>query len=276
MLLLLTIKNYSLLVLDVSVWRRNAQIGKCSIDLRTLPREITHSMWQGLEESAGEVYLMLTISGTTASETITDLTSYKEDPRERETLQKRYALKSCFQNLRDVGHLTVKIFGATGLVAADLGGKSDPFCVLELVNSRLQTQTEYKTLAPNWNKIFTFNVKDMTSVLEVTVFDEDRDHKVEFLGRVVVPLLRIRNGEKRWYALKDKTMYNRAKGAAPQILLEMTVVWNPIRAAIRALEPKEEKLVQQEARFKRQLFLRNVSRLKAIIMYVLDCGRWVQ
>lgn len=60
-----------------------------------------------------------------------------------------------FQNLRDIGHLTVKIYGATGLVAADIGGKSDPFCVLELINARLQTQTEYKTLAPNWNKIFT-------------------------------------------------------------------------------------------------------------------------
>ncbi len=58
-------------------------------------------------------------------------------------------------NLRDVGHLTVKVFRAKGLVAADIGGKSDPFCVLQLVNSRLQTQTEYKTLTPIWNKIFT-------------------------------------------------------------------------------------------------------------------------
>lgn len=57
----------------------------------------------------------------------------------------------------------------------------------------------------------------MTSVLEVTVFDEDRDHKVEFLGRVVIPLLRIHNGEKRWYTLKDKTMFTRAKGTSPQV-----------------------------------------------------------
>lgn len=49
----------------------------------------------------------------------------------------------------------VQVFRAQGLAAADLGGKSDPFCVLELVNARLQTQTEYKTLAPNWQKIFT-------------------------------------------------------------------------------------------------------------------------
>lgn len=229
-----------------------------------------------MDESAGEVFLMLTISGTTASETITDLTSYREDPRDRAMLERRYNLRNSFKNLRDVGHLTVKVFGSTGLFAADLGGKSDPFCVIELINSRLQTQTEYKTLSPNWNKIFTFNVKDITSVLEVTVYDEDRDHKVEFLGRVVIPLLRIRNGEKRWYALKDKTMCSRAKGTSPQILLEMTVVWNQLRAAIRALEPKEEKLVQQEVKFKRQVFQRNVTRLKAIIVYILETGRWVQ
>jgi len=65
------------------------------------------------------------------------------------------AIHRFYQNLRDVGHLTVRVYGATGLASADIGGKSDPFCVLELVNSRLQTQTEYKTLTPNWNKIFT-------------------------------------------------------------------------------------------------------------------------
>lgn len=65
------------------------------------------------------------------------------------------ALVNTLHHLRDVGHLTVKVFRAQGLAAADLGGKSDPFCVLELVNARLQTQTEYKTLSPSWQKIFT-------------------------------------------------------------------------------------------------------------------------
>ena len=44
---------------------------------------------------------------------------------------------------------------AQGLHSADLGGKSDPFAVVEIVNDRLQTQTEYKTLAPVWQKVFT-------------------------------------------------------------------------------------------------------------------------
>jgi hypothetical protein len=51
---------------------------------------------------------------------------------------------------------------------------------------------------------------------------------VEFLGKVAIPLLRVRNGEKKWYSLKDKKLHGRAKGNCPQILLEMTVLWNPV------------------------------------------------
>ena len=61
--------------------------------------------------------------------------------------------------MKDIGHLVVKIMKAQGLHSADLGGKSDPFAVVEIVNDRLQTQTEYKTLAPVWQKVFTLCVK---------------------------------------------------------------------------------------------------------------------
>jgi len=47
-------------------------------------------------------------------------------------------LQKSFSDLKDVGHLTVKVYEAQGLAALDIGGKSDPFCVLELVNARLQ------------------------------------------------------------------------------------------------------------------------------------------
>ncbi|XP_046822715.1 multiple C2 and transmembrane domain-containing protein isoform X2 [Vespa crabro] len=267
--------------LEVTVWDRDRShqddlMGKTVIDLATLERETTHRLWRDLEDGSGSIFLLLTISGTTASETISDLAAHEETPRERTNLIERYSLLNTLQRPRDVGHLTVKIYRAQGLAAADLGGKSDPFCVLELVNARLQTQTEYKTLAPNWQKIFTFNVKDINSVLEVTVYDEDRDHKVEFLGKVAIPLLRIRNGEKRWYALKDKKLRGRAKGNSPQILLEMTVIWNVFRACIRTLNPKEKKYMEPEIKFKRQVFLRNVLRLKAIILFFIEMGKYIQ
>ena len=39
--------------------------------------------------------------------------------------------------------------------------------------------------------IFCSNVKDIHSVLEVTVYDEDQNKKVEFLGKVIIPLLKV-------------------------------------------------------------------------------------
>ncbi len=59
-----------------------------------------------------------------------------------------------FYKMKDVGHLMVKVLKAQGLHSADLGGKSDPFAVVELCNNRAQTQTEYKTLLPTWQKVF--------------------------------------------------------------------------------------------------------------------------
>ena len=45
---------------------------------------------------------------------------------------------------------------------------------------------------------FTSDVKDIHDFLEVTIYDEDKDHKYEFLGRIRIPLLRIKNNEKKW------------------------------------------------------------------------------
>lgn len=226
-----------------------------------------------MSNGSGSLFFLLTISGTANCESISDLTSYEISNREKQNLLKRYSLTRTLQNLKDVGHLTVKVYGAEGLPAADLGGKSDPFCVLELVNARLQTQTEYKTLSPSWQKIFTFNIKDINSVLEVTIYDEDRDHKVEFLGKVSIPLLRIKNGDKKWYHLKDKKLTTRAKG---QVMLEMEVVFNPLRACIRTFNPREEKYMLQEDKFQRKVFINNVLRVKAIIVMFLDVARYIQ
>ncbi|XP_039746523.1 multiple C2 and transmembrane domain-containing protein isoform X2 [Pararge aegeria] len=268
-------------ILEVTVWDKDKQtkddfLGRCAIDLSRLEREKTHNIWQELEDGNGQIFLLLTISGTTQSETITDLASYRENPRDLENIERRYTWYHLNETASGVGWLCVKVYGAKGLAAADLGGKSDPFCVLELGNARLQTHTEYKTLTPNWMKIFTFTVKDISSILELTVYDEDHDHKVEFLGKLAVPLLNIRNGEKRWFALKDKKMRARAKGNYPQILLEMSVIWNPLKAAIRVVNPIEPKYMHQEAKFKRQLFIRNVMRLKAIIMWFIEIGKILQ
>ena len=51
--------------------------------------------------------------------------------------------------------LTMEIPLFLTLVHFLFAGKSDPFCLLELGNDRLQTHTIYKNLNPEWNKVFT-------------------------------------------------------------------------------------------------------------------------
>lgn len=77
-------------MLEVVVCTKSANLGKCLIDLRSLPRETTHRLWNKFEDCIGEIFLLLTISGTTASETISDLTTYRENDRERNSLDKKY------------------------------------------------------------------------------------------------------------------------------------------------------------------------------------------
>lgn len=45
---------------------------------------------------------------------------------------------------------------------------------------------------------FCSNVDDVNAALELTIYDEDPNKKMEFMGKVAVPLLNIRNNEKRW------------------------------------------------------------------------------
>lgn len=251
-------------VFDHDARSKDDFMGKASVNVANLEKEKTHDIWTELEDGAGTIHVLITVSGVTSVDTSSDLLVYKEDVDQLNEITRRYSLKESFKQVKDIGYLTVRVFKAHGLTSADIGGKSDPFCVLELVNARLQTQTEYKTLSPQWNKIFFFNVKDIHSVLEVTIYDEDKDHKMEFLGKVCIPLLKVRCGERRWYALKDKKLLGRAKGNSPQVLLEMDIVWNTIRASIRTFNPREEKYTQEQVKFKRAVFLRNVNRLKVM------------
>ncbi|NXC19883.1 MCTP1 protein, partial [Corythaeola cristata] len=163
-------------IIDITVWDKDAGkkddfIGRCQVDLSTLSKEQTHKLEMPLEEGEGYLVLLVTLTAS-AAVTISDLSvNLLEDQKEREEILKRY-----FINF-------VPNFS--------LIGKSDPFCVVELNNDRLLTHTVYKNLNPEWNKIFTFNIKDIHSVLEVTVYDEDRDRSADFLGKVAIPLLSV-------------------------------------------------------------------------------------
>ncbi|XP_007578167.1 multiple C2 and transmembrane domain-containing protein 1 isoform X3 [Poecilia formosa] len=264
-------------VLEITVWdkdtgRRDDFIGRCQLDLSTLTKEKTHHLELPLEESRGVLVLLVTLTAS-AAVSIADLSlTPLEDPEERREILKRYGVRKSLSNLRDVGIVQVKVLRAEGLMVADVTGKSDPFCVLELNNDRLQTHTIYKNLNPEWNKVFTFNVKDVHSVLEVSVFDEDRDRSADFLGKVAIPLLNIHNGVQKAYVLKNKELTAPTKGV---IYLEMEVVYNTIKAALKTVVPAEQKYVEEEPKVSKQLLQQNFNRVKRCIMVLFSYGTYI-
>ncbi|XP_032702206.1 multiple C2 and transmembrane domain-containing protein 1 isoform X3 [Lontra canadensis] len=230
-------------IIDITAWDKDAGkrddfIGRCQVDLSSLSREQTHKLELQLEEGEGHLVLLVTLTAS-ATVSISDLSvNSLEDQKEREEILRRYSPLRIFHNLKDVGFLQVKVIRAEGLMVADVTGKSDPFCVVELNNDRLLTHTVYKNLNPEWNKIFTFNIKDIHSVLEVTVYDEDRDRSADFLGKVAIPLLSV-------------------------------------KASLRTLIPKEQKYIEEENRLSKQLLLRNFIRMKRCVMVLVNAAYFV-
>uniref|UniRef100_A0A5S6QAN4 C2 domain-containing protein n=1 Tax=Trichuris muris TaxID=70415 RepID=A0A5S6QAN4_TRIMR len=258
--------------------RKDVFLGKGIFKLSQITEDGTYAGWVDLQDCAGQLFLAVSLSNSADSPVSNSSCFSRCSTFDESNLQQRYSLSKSFSNIQDVGCLMLTVFKAQGLAAADIGGKSDPFCVLELVNARFQTRTEYKTLNPEWNQTFMFSVKDMYSVLEITVYDEDPNGRTEFLGKIAIPLYKIEDGRKRWYRLKNSKLTQVAKG---RILLEGKIYWNPIRASLRTFMPKEKKFIGQDKKFKRQIFMRYVNRLRSsassivdLIMLIKQLLRW--
>ncbi|KAM8793362.1 multiple C2 and transmembrane domain-containing protein 1-like [Eudromia elegans] len=264
-------------IIDITVWDKDAGkrddfIGRCQVDLSTLSKEQTHKLKLPLEKGEGFLVLLVTLTAS-AAVSISDLSANSlEDQKERKEILKRYSPLRIFHNLKDVGFLQVKVIRAEFILNSLFTGKSDPFCVVELNNDRLLTHTVYKNLSPEWNKIFTFNIKDIHSVLEVTVYDEDCDRSANFLGKVAIPLLSIQNGEQKAYVLKNKQLTGPTKGV---IYLEIDVIFNAVKASIRTLMPKEQKYIEEENRLFKQLLLRNFIRTKHCVIVLINAAYYV-
>ncbi|XP_054463618.1 multiple C2 and transmembrane domain-containing protein 2-like isoform X2 [Anoplopoma fimbria] len=269
--------------LEVELWskegRRNEEcFGTCDVDLSRIPFNQRQLFTNILDQGRGHlVFLirMMTCSGVS----ISDLCAAPlDEPHEQQNQLDNYSLKRSLKNLSDVGFLQIKVIKSADLLAADLNGKSDPFCVLELGNDRLQTHTVYKSLHPEWNKVFTFPVKDVHDVLVVTVFDEDGDKAPDFLGKVAIPLLSIRRGQQIAYPLKKEDLGGLSKGS---ITLELEVIFNPVRASIRTFQPRERRFVEDNPKFSKKVLARNVLRVQTLyraimstMQYIKSCFQW--
>ncbi|XP_004617798.1 multiple C2 and transmembrane domain-containing protein 2 [Sorex araneus] len=265
-------------ILDIEVWGKDSKkhderLGTCKVDISALPLKQENCMELPLDRCVGALRMLVTLTPCTGV-SISDLCVCPlADPSERKQIAQRYCLQNSLKDLKDVGILQVKVLKAVDLLAADFSGKSDPFCLLELGNDRLQTHTVYKNLNPEWNKVFTFPIKDIHDVLEVTVFDEDGDKPPDFLGKVAIPLLSIRDGQQNCYVLKNKDLEHAFKGV---IYLEMDLIYNPVKASIRTFTPREKRFLEDSRKLSKKILSRDVDRVKRITMAIWNTVQFLK
>ncbi|XP_030621191.1 multiple C2 and transmembrane domain-containing protein 2 [Chanos chanos] len=252
--------------------------GMLDIDLSQVPQNQRQLYTRVLDQGKGRLVFLVTPTPCPGA-SISDLRAPPlAEPGTYENFIDQYSLRNSTKNIKDVGFLQVKLIKATDLPATDLNRKSDPFCVLELGNSKLQTHTIYKTLNPEWKTVFTFPVKDIHDVLVLSVFGEDGDKAPDLIGRVAIPLLKITNAQSITKQLKKDDLTAPGKGT---ISLEMEILYNPVRASIQTFQPKEKKFSEDKPKFSKKLLARNIYRVRRLstavlytLQYIQSCFQW--
>ncbi|XP_015234211.1 PREDICTED: multiple C2 and transmembrane domain-containing protein 2-like [Cyprinodon variegatus] len=197
---------------------------------------------------------------------------------EKDAVIERFSLKNSHKCLQDVGFLQVSVLKANDLPATDINGKTNSFCVIELGNCKLQTHTVYRTVNPEWNKTFTFPIKDIHDVVEVNVFDENGDKSPNLLGKLAIPLLTVQNGQQICLLLKKEDLGRTAKGT---ITLVLEVIFNKVGAGVKTFQPKGAKLIEENSKFNKKILARNIYRVRKIstavlytLQYIKSCFQW--
>ena len=73
------------------------------------------------------------------------------------------------------GTATVRVVRATGLLAADKGGTSDPYVVVQSAGGKkAKTSVKKKTLEPEWDETLELSVLDAAAPLSFAVWDHDK------------------------------------------------------------------------------------------------------
>lgn len=238
---------------------RDKLVGQAEIDLAAIPYNAAQDVWHDLAPALAspgtdtaprhpvQLHLQVTVSDLYCESVCSANSGHVEGDRTKKAV------------------LDVEVKAARTLRRV---GRSEPFVVLQLGNSRLRTHT-LKTTAASWDKSFSFEVGDVFDSLEVSVHD---DLRKDTLGRCVIPLQKIDNGLDEWFVLKDNTLLKRTGG---ELQLKLTLTYSMVTAAKQLVSRRQQRYISDAESFKLSLMKLHVARVKNIILFVIGCGEAV-
>ena len=65
-------------------------MGRVEIDLRELTREVSHNLWRPIKDGEGMLNVIITISGTTKSDSPSNLSNWNPDPLHFLKMEEKY------------------------------------------------------------------------------------------------------------------------------------------------------------------------------------------
>ena len=125
------------------------------------------------------------------------------------------------------------------LPALDPAGSSDPYCILKLGKDERRTSVQFNTLDPKWEQTFVFELNNLPQVVTensstrlsktfsfssvplceleyymiIDIWDKDTLNRDDFMGRVIMPLATIPEGNvTKWYPLGRTSGGGQSKG----------------------------------------------------------------
>mmetsp|Transcript_73020 Transcript_73020/g.89570 ORF Transcript_73020/g.89570 Transcript_73020/m.89570 type:complete len:282 (-) Transcript_73020:147-992(-) len=76
--------------------------------------------------------------------------------------------------LESIYFLKVKIIKGKDLIACDMNGKSDPYCIVTASDRSYKTKVIEKTLNPEWNESTSFSFLKKVDIITFKLFDQDK------------------------------------------------------------------------------------------------------
>eukprot|EP01121_Diplochlamys_sp_Union-15-3_P014983 TRINITY_DN4861_c0_g1_i1.p1 TRINITY_DN4861_c0_g1~~TRINITY_DN4861_c0_g1_i1.p1 ORF type:complete len:130 (+),score=32.81 TRINITY_DN4861_c0_g1_i1:54-443(+) len=100
-----------------------------------------------------------------------------------------------------MSRVVVEVVSAEEVPSEDVGGKSDPYVVLQVGHEYHWGKDQWKTKAkpntsnPVWHETFDIPIKESTKdLIKVTLYDKDDVSADDFIGQTVLDLASLKNG----------------------------------------------------------------------------------
>jgi serine/threonine protein kinase len=102
--------------------------------------------------------------------------------------------------------LKIQVVEASGLAGKDMGGTSDPYCILAIDGCKAKTKVKKKCLDPVWNEEFEFVINSPSGKIHIEVWDKDTFTPDDFLGQVDLKFAQLTVGQEldQWFPLKRR------------------------------------------------------------------------